>query len=295
MKPGRFTRVEHALGRVMGREIVVRDARALGGGSMAQTTRIETSGGSFVLKAMDGGGAEVLAAEARGLLALAAAESGLRVPAVIHLELEAPAFLVLEYLAPAAPRSDFDERLGRGLALLHRSTSPFFGFESDNFCGATPQPNPPTSKWCEFYAEHRLRPQVTRAASAGLLSPTERRSLERFIDALSSRISEPPEGPALIHGDLWSGNSIVDDGGLPAIIDPACYFAHREAELGMMTLFGGFSGRVYSAYEEAFPLAPGWRDRNPVYQVYHLLNHLNLFGASYRAQVMGLIRASSVA
>ena len=103
-------------------------------------------------------------------------------------------------------------------------------------------------------------------------------------------IGEPPSGPSLIHGDLWSGNLHADHDGRPALIDPAASYAHREAELGMMTLFGGFSARVFAAYDEAFALEPGWRDRNPLYQLYHLMNHLNLFGGGYRSQVMSVVR-----
>jgi fructosamine-3-kinase len=101
---------------------------------------------------------------------------------------------------------------------------------------------------------------------------------------------EPPQGPALVHGDQWSGNLHTAADGSPALIDPAAYYAHREAEFGMMTLFGGFSPRVYAAYDEALPLAAGWRERNPLYQLYHLMNHLNLVGAGYHGQVMGIVK-----
>ena len=126
--------------------------------------------------------------------------------------------------------------------------------------------------------------------AAGLLGASERRDVERLLSRLPQLLGGSSEPPALIHGDLWSGNLIADEAGSPALIDPAAYYGHREAELGMMTLFGGFGGRVYEAYDQAFPLEPGWRARNPIYQLYHLMNHLNLFGGSYRGQVMSIVR-----
>jgi protein-ribulosamine 3-kinase len=201
-----------------------------------------------------------------------------------------PSFLVLEHLSAGRRRADFDEALGRGIAELHRATADHFGFHTDNYCGATPQPNPWTPQWIEFYGVSRLGYQLRLATDATRLSSTETQRIESLITRLGEWIDEPANGPSLIHGDLWSGNLHADAGGGPALIDPAAHYAHREAELGMMTLFGGFSGRVFAAYDEAFPLEPGWRDRNRLYQLYHLLNHLNLFGGGYHGQVMGVVR-----
>lgn len=283
--------VQRALSTALGGEVVVTGRRPLGGGSICDTVRLDTNRGRFVLKSAEGAGLGLFSAEASGLRALRAAASGLTVPEVVCVSEAAPAFLVLEYLEAGPAVSDFDERLGRGLAALHRSPGPAYGFETTNYCGLTPQPNTWTTSWVAFYAEHRLGFQVERAAKAGLIAAAERKRLERFIRGLPECIFEPPEGPALIHGDLWAGNLVVDAAGGPALIDPASYFAHREAELGMMRLFGGFSPRVYDAYHEAFPLEAGWRERNRIYQLYHLLNHLNLFGAGYLGQVMAIATA----
>lgn len=292
MRPETRRRIEAELARVLGRAVAILRPRPLGGGSIAETVALETDAGVFVAKLYSGreaGG--MLAAEALGLRALRAADGGLVVPEVLGVAETEPAYLLMSYLAPAARARDFEERLGRGLAALHRTSGPGFGFEADNFCGATPQPNPWSERWVEFYARHRLGFQVERAARAGRLASEPRRRLERFIEALPARIDEPPEGPALIHGDLWSGNVVVNEAGAPGLVDPAAYFAHREAELGMMTLFGGFSERVFAAYDEAFPLEPGWRERNAIYQLYHLLNHLNLFGSGYLGSVMSIVTA----
>lgn len=290
MTPELAARLGVELTRALGRGARVRRWSPLSGGSISETFLLETEAGAFVVKsapALDGGA--LFRAEALGLSALRRAASGLAVPEVVSVVETPPACVIMSYLRPGARTSDFDERLGRGLAALHRTTAPAFGFEGDNFCGATPQPNPWTQRWVEFYAQHRLGFQVERAARAGRLGGAQRRRLERLISALPARLSEPSEGPALIHGDLWSGNLVVDAEGRPGVVDPAAYYAHREAELGMMTLFGGFSERVFAAYEEVFPLEPGWRERNRLYQLYHLLNHLNLFGTGYLEPVMAAV------
>jgi protein-ribulosamine 3-kinase len=280
--------VEAAIGLALGRERPVRVTRraVLGGGSINRTERLDTDAGTFVLKSNPNAPAGMFQAEAEGLAALRASRTSLAVPAVVVCEETAPAFLVIEYLPRGEPRGDFDERLGRGLAELHRTTSTRYGFARDNFCGATPQPNPWMDRWVEFYGAARLGHQLRLASRGGWLSSDDTRRLERLIARLGTWLPEPAEGPALIHGDLWAGNLHVAPDGRPAIIDPAAHFAHREAELGMMELFGGFSARVFAAYDEAFPLDPDWRERLGLYQLYHLMNHLNLFGRGYHAQVM---------
>ena len=282
--------VETALRRVLGRAVRIERRSTLGGGSINQTELIETTSGPFVVKSHDAGAGAMFQAEADGLAALGASGTSLVIPKVIHIAAGAQPFLILEYLDPGPRPKDFDARLGRGLAELHRASSPRFGFEGDNFCGATSQPNPWTDRWVEFYGAWRIGHQLALAADAGLLSSRERTTIERLIMHLADWIDEPASGPSLVHGDLWSGNLHRDREGRPALIDPAVYFGHREAEFGMMLLFGGFSNRVIEAYEEAFPLEPGWRDRNAIYQLYHLMNHLNLFGGGYHGEVMTIVR-----
>ena len=283
--------VEQAIEQVTGAPARIRRRTRLGGGDICLVDRLDTSAGSFVLKSV---GARTVpglfTAEAEGLRALRHSGTSLTIPNVITCRDEHPSFLVLEDLGQGTPGRDVDERVGRGLAELHRSGAESFGFARDNFCGATPQPNPRTTGWIEFYGRARIGHQLALATRARLLSPADGRLLDTLIARLDTWLTEPPEGPALIHGDLWSGNLHVAASGLPALIDPAAYFAHREAELGMMALFGGFSERVYAAYHEAFPLDAGWRERNPLYQLYHLMNHLNLFGRGYHAQVMAVVR-----
>lgn len=263
----------------------------LGGGCINEVFVIEVAGMRWVVKGNDHAVQQQFAAEAAGLRALRASGTSLTIPEVLCARDDGPGarFLVLEYLESAARVEDFDERLGRGLAELHACTSPRgFGFDLDGTCGATPQPNPWTASWSAFYAEHRLGHQSRLARAAGLPEADLDR-LERLCVRLREWIHDD-EAPALIHGDLWSGNLHVDAHGRPALLDPATYFAHREAELGMMSLFGGFGARVWEAYHEARPLRPGWRHRLGLYELYHVLNHFNLFGGSYAAQASRLLR-----
>jgi fructosamine-3-kinase len=268
----------------------IESRRALGGGDISQVDRLQTDAGPFVVKSHPSPPNGFFGAEAASLTALRASRTSLRIPEVVAVHDDRPAFLVLEDLGSGRKAADFDDAFGRGLAEVHRHGADRFGFDQQTYCGTTAQPNTWSDRWVGFYGEARLGHQLTLASRAGLLAAADGKSIDRLIERLDTLIDEPPEGPALVHGDLWAGNLLVASTGAPSLIDPSAYFAHREAEMGMMLLFGGFSTRVYAAYNEAFPLDIGWRERNPLYQLYHLLNHLNLFGGAYRAQVMGVVR-----
>jgi len=226
----------------------------------------------------------MFAAEARGLAWLAEARA-LRVPAVLAQGL---GYLVLEYVQ--AGRRRFDEALGRGLATLHRAGAPSFGLDHDNFIGRLPQANGPKTTWAEFYRERRLEPQLRLAVDDRRASPAMRRGFERVLPRLEELVG-PPEPPARLHGDLWGGNAMADQQGRPCLIDPAVHGGHREIDLAMMRLFGGFSDRVFAAYAEDFPLTDGSEARVPLYQLYFLMVHVNLFGGSYVASVEHALEA----
>jgi fructosamine-3-kinase len=195
-----------------------------------------------------------------------------------------PSFLVLERIDAARPRADYDELLGRGLAALHAFGAPVFGLDHDNFIGRLPQVNATLPTWAEFYRARRLEPQLRMAVDRGRASPVMQEAFAHLLPRLEELVG-PPETPARLHGDLWGGNAMVDEQGRPCLIDPAVYGGHREVDLAMMRLFGGFGPRVFAAYQEAFPLAPGHQDRMPLYQLYFLLVHVNLFGGAYVIQV----------
>jgi fructosamine-3-kinase len=222
--------------------------------------------------------------EAEGLDALAV-PGGPRVPAIY---LAGRGFLLLEDLRPADRADNYWPDFGRQLAALHSREGSSFGFSADNYIGSTPQPNPWTEDGFLFFADHRLRYQAKVARTSGLID----RSVEKKVDTLSSRLSElvPAQPPSLIHGDLWSGNAITDRRGGPALIDPAAHWGWAEAELAMTALFGSFPDSFYQAYIAVRPLAPGYPERFPLYNLYHLLNHLNLFGRSYLGRVLAILR-----
>lgn len=253
----------------------------LAGGPINRTLRVRLADGRtlFVKHREDAPGG-FYAAEADGLSWLAAAEA-LRLPEVVAVgDDEEPRFLALEWIAEGAPGPDHDARLGRGLAALHRAGAPAFGAERDNWIGSLDQPNGPVSGWPEFYAVRRLEPLARTAVDKGLLGRDTGRRLGRLLERLDD-LAGPDEPPARLHGDLWAGNAMADSDGRPVLVDPAAYGGHREVDLAMMRLFGGFSGEVLRAYDEELPLAPGHEDRVGLYQLYPLLVHVVLFGAGY--------------
>ncbi len=276
-------RLQRAVAAAIGAE--VRSSRSVGGGSINEAAVVETSDGPYFVKWNQRAPADMFDREAEGLEAMRNSGTSLVIPRVVascRASSETPAFLVLENLASGRRVDTFDEDLGRGLAELHRATADAFGFPHNNYCGATPQPNPWNADWGEFYTYHRIGHLLDLAGW------NADRDWQRFLDALPGIVGTDPEPPALIHGDLWSGNLHVAADGRPALIDPAAYYGHREAELGMMKLFEGFGTRVWDAYDEAWPLQPGWRDRLPAYELYHVLNHYVLFGGSYGAQARAI-------
>jgi len=272
-------RVAQAVERTLGS--VVLSFAGVSGGDINDAHEARLADGRMIfVKSNRAAPKAMFEAEARGLAWLADAQA-LRVPKVLA---QGPDFLVLEHLQPGRRSPHHDEELGRGLAALHRSGAPGFGLDYDNFIGRLPQANGTCATWAGFYRTRRLEPQLRMAVDGHLASATMRHGFERVLGRLEDLVG-PPEPPARLHGDLWAGNAIVDERGRPCLIDPAVFGGHREVDLAMMRLFGGFGARVFSAYEEAFPLAPGHDERVPLYQLYFLMVHVNLFGGSYVASV----------
>ena len=260
-------------------------AETLAGGDISVARRLTLSTGrSVVLKTNAAVPPDFFQCEADGLAALGV-PGGPRLPEVLFSD---PACLLLEDLCPAPPAADFWPALGQQLAVLHQTPSPQFGFAHNNYIGATPQPNPWTDSGHAFFAEHRLRFQARRAVDAGRLDAAGLARVERLCEALPERV--PAQPPALLHGDLWRGNVLSDDHGQPALIDPAAHWGWAEAELGLTMLFGVFPEAFYDSYTAANPLESGWRERLDIYNLYHLLNHLNLFGNEYLPLVQTVVR-----
>ena len=277
--------VEAALAPRVRGDPTIADATAVGGGCISPVARVRTvSGERFFLK-WGGPGlpADLLAAEARGLRQLAEARA-VRVPDVVALDpSDPPRWLVLEWLEPGRPTTGSWQRLGRELAALHRVRAERFGDDHDNYIGTLPQGNAPADDWAEFWISRRLEPQLRRARAVGLLDDDDRRGFDRLFERLPE-ILDPAasEGASRLHGDLWSGNVHMTADGAPALIDPSVYHGHREVDVAMAQLFGGFGRGFMDAYLEAWPLAPGYEPlRRATYQLYYLLVHVNLFGAGY--------------
>lgn len=224
-------------------------------------------------------------AEKAGLEALSAA-GGLRIPicyAAAHNG------ILMEWLPTAGSQESQGEELGRGLARQHRCVSDRFGLGHDNFIGVLPQTNRPDTSWLRFFRDQRLGLQFETARALGRMNPSRERWAHRLLDRLPEWVHDGHVVPSLLHGDLWGGNWLATDQG-PALIDPAVYYGDREIDLAMASLFGGFPRAFFQAYEEAYPLALGWEDRRPLYQLYYLLVHLNAFGESYGSQVDRILR-----
>jgi protein-ribulosamine 3-kinase len=225
-------------------------------------------------------------AEADGLRELTASHS-LRVPQP-HCSgaVGNDAYLLMEHVALSG-RGD-DAQLGAGLAMMHRVQREQFGWQRDNTIGATPQSNRPTDDWLTFWAERRLGAQLELAAQNGAGASLQR-SGENLLSVLPDFFDTYQPLPSLLHGDLWSGNYAFDERGQPVIFDPAIYFGDRETDLAMTELFGGFSAGFYAAYNDAWPLDAGYATRKTLYNLYHILNHFNLFGGGYLSQAQGMI------
>ena len=200
-------------------------------------------------------------------------------------------FILMEYIAPGHTTRDTFKNFGRALAKLHNCHGKMFGLEENNFIGSTVQINTPHENWCEFYWQNRLLFQL-KLAKSNDLATKELSASFALLEKKLPQILRDVEPPSLLHGDLWSGNYLIDTEGKACLIDPAVYYGNREAEFGMITLFGGFNQDFFSGYEEVYPLLEDWQKRNKIYQLYHLMNHLNLFGSSYYSKVMEALRSS---
>lgn len=260
------------------------------GGCIAEGGKLVAGGEAFFLKRGSQEVARTFPREAEGLRALRAAHSPLYIPgvrAVAPPAGDAPGFLLMEWMEPGGQRDRaYWEAFGEGLAALHRHTSDDdrYGFQEDNFIGRLPQANGWQQAWPDFFRTRRLEPQVQRARENGRW----RSDWNDPLNALFARLPDllPGAPPAsMLHGDLWSGNVLASEDGTAALIDPAAYYGHREADLAMTELFGGFEPPFYDAYRSAWPLEAGYAERRDVYNLYHLINHLNHFGTGYAGRV----------
>ena len=283
--------VADALSEVTGQKVFIQTEKSLGGGCINHASKLETNVGNFFLKWNDNCPADIFIREAESLRELKkAAGEDLIIPEVIAAKLvdETPGYLVLEYLENNRSSFNVDEKLGRGLAKIHQFMHSEFGFYKNNYCGATLQNNSYKINWAEFFRENRLHFLLNLIENKRPLPASEMVIYEKLLGRIENLV--PKESvPVLIHGDLWSGNYMISEKG-PALIDPASYYSDREMEFAIMTMFGGFSQRFYDAYNELNPMPADWKQRNSLYQLYHLLNHYYLFGGGYRNQAVQIAK-----
>ncbi len=283
--------VKEALFEYSGERVNVYASADIGGGCINHASKLETNIGTFFLKWNARCSEDMFLREAESLSELAKASSGImKIPKVFCAKKvdQTPGFLVMEYLKTEYATEGSEEKLGQGLAEIHRYKSDTFGFISNNYCGATLQKNNHHSCWPEFFRENRLRYQLQLIQKSRSLSITDIKVFEKLLDRISVLIPDNSV-PVLIHGDLWSGNYMFTTQG-PALIDPAVYYADREMEFSIITMFGGFTSRFFSAYNEVNPLSSDWRSRNDLYQLYHILNHYLLFGGGYLQQALAVAK-----
>ena len=283
--PGHLLDVlNETIGRSIGRACNIAGLIETGGGSISRALVAEAGNEKWFVKLNDIGLLDMFEAEADGLRALAKCP-GIRVPRVVGAGCAGrQAYLILEYIDMHPLReSAASVPAGRALEALHRITGDAFGWGRDNFIGSTPQSNRAHQNWPVFFARERLLPQLDLARTnghPGLLIDDG----ERLAEKLPVFFSGYQPTPSLLHGDLWSGNAGIDRHGKLTLFDPAVYFGDREADLAMTELFGGFPSAFHASYREAWPLAAGYPQRRTLYNLYHILNHLNLFGGGYRSQ-----------
>ncbi len=263
------------------------EPRHVGGGCINTAVRLMDAERAYFVKLNQASLLDMFEAESDGLEAMAGTGT-IRVPKPLCTGLTGDqAYLVMEYIDMGSAGRESSQSAGRQLAEMHRDSWDSFGWHRDNTIGSTHQPNTPSQDWIAFFREQRLGFQLRLAASNGYGGSLQRGG-ERLLQGLHHLIEHDPR-PSLLHGDLWGGNIAYDREGRPVIFDPAVYYGDREADLAMTELFGGFGSAFYDAYREAWPLAPGYTTRKTLYNLYHILNHLNLFGGGYLAQASSMI------
>ncbi|MDX1592364.1 MAG: fructosamine kinase family protein [Balneolaceae bacterium] len=270
-------------------DLDISGSRAVSGGSINQAYRLESEQGTFFLKFNASAPDDFFEKEAEGLNLLESAQSGLRIPEVIAAEKPLdgrPGFLLMEYIETGRSGNSFE--FGAGLARLHQTHNDRFGLDTDNYIGSLPQSNQQHSDWPEFFSEDRIRPQLQMAIDSGKMDSKVLKQWDRIGSKLENLM--PETEPSLIHGDLWGGNYLFDASGNAVLIDPAVYYGHPEMDLAFTHMFGGFSAEFYRGYQSVSTQTPDFDKRIPLYNLYPLLVHVNLFGGHYISQAEAVLR-----
>lgn len=269
----------------------IKSFSSLSGGCISDAFKISTENGtSFFLKYNPSASNDMFFKEANGLRELDKSNA-IKIPEVLSVDED---YILLEFIASGNRKKKFFEDFGKSFAEMHKFKSDSFGFYENNYIGSNPQINIPDEKeksdWTAFYLNKRILFQLQLAEKLGNSTDELRKGISKLENKIEDIIGHNSEKPSLLHGDLWAGNYMIDQNGNAVLIDPAVYYGHREADLGMTKLFGGFNSEFYKAYNESFPLEDGFDYRENIYKLYHVLNHLNLFGGGYYSQAISLIK-----
>ncbi|MBD1824983.1 fructosamine kinase family protein [Cyanobacteria bacterium FACHB-DQ100] len=281
-----WTQIDAQISQALGQAFESRDRRSVSGGCINQGYQVSNGELTFFVKLNQANQLAMFEAEALGLQQIAEAQA-IRVPKPICVGgTGGSAYIVLEWLALGRGSAQSWAELGRNLARMHQyHKSTAFGWERDNTIGSTPQINSWTSDWMEFFTQYRIGYQLKLAAQNG----GRFRNGSRLLEQIPKLLANHHPQPSIVHGDLWSGNAAVMQSGEPVIFDPATYWGDREVDLAMTELFGGFPAEFYRGYEEIYPIDAGYKRRKTLYNLYHILNHFNLFGGGYASQAERMI------
>ena len=282
-----WTEIARSIAQSTGTEFAIANTKSVGGGCINQGYKISSNDAEYFVKLNRASQVEMFVAEAVGLKQMYATNT-ITIPKPICWGTAGnSSYIVLQWLNLAAGGNESWTEMGRQLAAMHRQgTSDRFGFEVNNTIGSTPQINTWMDNWADFFAEQRIGYQLKLAKhKGGNFSDTN-----KVVNAVRSRLSDRQPEASILHGDLWSGNAAITADGAPVIFDPATYYGDREADLAMTELFGGFSAAFYSGYNEVWQLDSGYQQRKSIYNLYHILNHFNLFGGGYGSQAARIIK-----
>lgn len=296
--PPNYNSLAQALVSLFGNSIAIAETDRLSGGDINKAYGLTLTNGKHIfMKANSKANAAFFTAEAAGLTAIEKT-GAIGTPEILCTGTDdgedvGYSFFLLKFIKGGKQDKNYWKELAENLAAMHKAdTSVYFeeggkfGFFQDNFIGARPQKNTPADSWISFFRDNRLAPQFEAADT--YFSSEDRKKITKLLDHLENFMVEP-EKPSLLHGDLWSGNVMCGPDGKAMLIDPACYVGHAEADLAMTELFGGFPAEFYEAYRAANPLQPGYEERRDLYNLYQLLNHLNLFGPTYLGPVLSIV------
>ena len=282
-------KIKSKIENILGSQIT--KMNSLSGGCISSSYKVNTKdGNSYFLKYNYSSGSDMFLTEAHGLQELDK-PGVITIPKVISFDKE---FILLDLIESSSRSKNFSEDFGRKFAVLHKFNNEKYGFYEDNYIGSNPQLNIPDhdeeKNWTKFYFQKRILYQFHLAEKSGNSTSDLRSSISKLENKIDLIVTDNGEKPSLLHGDLWGGNYMVDKNGFACLIDPAVYYGIREADLAMTKLFGGFDSEFYRAYNEEFPLPDGYDYRENIYKLYHVLNHLNLFGSGYYSQAISLIK-----